>query len=96
MKSLQWLCIPAIAGCVVFSGCAPSVSVTPAGQDRQYEVSVSSDEFSVSDTNDLITLWHEKAREACNGGNYQVITRDVIQKSEPIEETVMTGIIECE
>ena len=96
MKSLQWLCLPAIAGLVMFSGCAPSVSVTPAGQDRQYEVSVSSDEFTISNTNELITLWHEKAREACNGGNYRVITRDVIQKTAPVEETVMTGIIECE
>lgn len=96
MKSLQWFYLPTVVGIVFFSGCAPSVSITPAGQDRQYEVSVSSNEFSVSDTNDLIALWHEKAREACSGGNYQVITRDVIQNTEPVEETVMTGIIECE
>ncbi len=96
MKFFQWLSLSTVFGMFFFSGCAPSVSVTPAGQDRQYEVSVSSNEFSVSDTNELITLWHEKAREACNGGNYKVITRDVIQKSEPVEETLMTGIIECE
>ena len=96
MTSLQWLCMPAIVGFVFFSGCAPSVNITPAGQDRQYEVSVSSDEFTISNTNDLINIWHEKAREACQGGNYTVMTRDIIQNAEPINETVMTGIIECE
>ena len=47
-------------------------------------------------TEDLIDDWHQKARETCQGGNYRVITRDILNKDEPFNELLITGIIECE
>lgn len=82
-------------GLVISQGCAPSVTVTPAGSDRQYEISVSTDEFSVNSTEELIQAWHEKSRETCGGGDYQTISRDVINRDAPENTLTVTGIIEC-
>lgn len=84
-----------IGGLMLSQGCAPSVTVTPAGSDRQYEISVSTDEFSVNSTEELIQAWHEKARETCGGGDYQTISRDVINRDAPENTLTVTGIIEC-
>jgi hypothetical protein len=79
---------------IIFAGCAPSVTVTPAGHARQFEVTVSSNEFGIADTEELLHEWHSQARLSCRGNDYRVITRDILQR-EPFEETLVTGIIEC-
>jgi len=71
------------------------VTVTPAGHDKQFEITVSSNDFT-DDTEELIEAWHQKAREACSGDNYKVIIRDIIHKEEPFREFVITGIVECQ
>ena len=76
-------------------GCGPSVSVRPAGSADQFEVTVTSDEFGVVDTQELLDTWHEQARASCNGGNYRIVTRDFVQNESISEETTLTGIIEC-
>jgi hypothetical protein len=80
----------------IVAGCAPSVSVTPAGHDRQYEVTVTSTDFTFGTTEEMLREWHGKAREACGGQDYRVVTRDVINREQPLNETVITGIVECE
>ena len=96
MKLSKILGLSLLAGLFILAGCAPSVSVTPAGHDRQYEITVRSNDFTFSDTEDLIDAWHQKSREACHGNNYRVITRDIINKEEPFNELLITGIIECD
>ena len=81
---------------VIIVGCAPSVTVTPAGHDRQYEVTVTSTDFTFGSTEEMLREWHSKAREACRGQDYRVVTRDVINREEPFNELVITGIVECE
>jgi hypothetical protein len=76
-------------------GCAPSVTVTQAGDEKQFEITVSSNDFT-DETEEIIEAWHEKARETCSGNNYKVITRDIIQKEEPLDELLITGIVECQ
>lgn len=80
----------------IVSGCAPSVTVTPAGHDRQFEVSVSSNDFSFTETQDLLNEWHQQARSSCGGDDYRVVTRDILQREEPFNEMLVTGIIECD
>jgi hypothetical protein len=82
-------------GMMLLVGCAPSVTVIPAGQAQQYEVTVHSNELTLEDTEGLILTWHQKARETC-GSQYGVISRDVIEHGESSNDIVITGIIECQ
>lgn len=96
MNVVKGIGIGIMSGMIFLSGCAPSVTVTHAGSDRQYEVTVQSSEFSFSDTESTIEAWHKEARKTCHGGNYRVITRDIIERHDPVDEITITGIIECE
>ena len=96
MKVVTRIGIVMLIGMIFLSGCAPSVTVTHAGGDRQYEVTVKSSEFSFNDTEEMIEAWHKEARNTCHGGNYRVITRDIIEQHDPVDEITITGIIECE
>ncbi len=87
--------IVTVIGMMLLVGCAPSVTVIPAGQEQHYEVTVRASEFAMEETEELIQLWHEKAAETC-GGTYSVIRRDVLQQGEPFDEIVITGIIACQ
>jgi hypothetical protein len=95
MNIVKLIGVTLLAGMVFLWGCAPSVTVTPAGHEQQFEITVSSNDFT-DDSEELINAWHKEARAACNGGNYKVITRDIIQKEEPFQEFVITGIVECQ
>lgn len=95
MKCTRQIGIGVLIAMMLLVGCAPTVSVTPAGQDKQYEVTVRSNDLAFGKTEELIQAWHQKAREICSG-DYSVISRDVIQKDEPFDEIVITGIIECQ
>jgi hypothetical protein len=75
-------------------GCAPSVTVRQAGHARQFEVTVSSNEFSFAETQDLLNTWHQQARSTC-GGDYRVVSRDILERKEPFNEMLVTGIVEC-
>jgi len=79
---------------MLLAGCAPSVTVIPAGQEKQYEVTVRSDELTLTDTEELIQLWHQKARETCVG-EYSMIGRDIFEQGGFSDEIVITGIVEC-
>lgn len=96
MKRNLTLSIILACSLALIAGCAPSVTVTPAGHDRQYEVTVTSNDFTFGSTDEMLRDWHNKAREACRGQNYRVVTRDVINREEPFNEMVITGIVECE
>lgn len=92
-KSLSGL-LAGVMMMAVMAGCAPSVTVRQAGHARQFEITVSSDDFSFADTQDLLDEWHEQARSSC-GGNYTVVNRDIVQRPEPFNEIFVTGIVEC-
>ena len=95
MKRMTHAGIGVLIAMMLLVGCAPTVTVTPAGQEKQYEVTVRSNDLAFGETEELIQSWHQQARETCNG-NYNVISRDVIQKDEPFDEIVITGIVECQ
>lgn len=84
-----------LAGILMVSGCAPSVTVTPAGHAKQFEVTVTSNDFGMSESQELLNEWHKQARSSCRGSDYRVITRDILQREEPFHELLITGIIEC-
>jgi hypothetical protein len=96
MKTSQLILYSLLASMLLFGGCAPSVTVTQAGSDRQFEITVNSNDFTSGSTEDFIAAWHQKAREACSGRNYNVISRDIVNKEAPFNELVITGIVECE
>jgi hypothetical protein len=95
MKCMSTLGIVSLIGMMLFAGCAPSITVIPAGQEQRYEVTVRASEFAVEETEELIQAWHQKAGETC-GGKYTLIHRDVTQQGEPFGETLITGIVECQ
>ena len=95
MKIAQLIGVTLLAGMFFLWGCAPSVMVTPAGDEQQFEITVSSNDFT-DDSEELINAWHKEARSTCSGRNYKVITRDIIQKEDPFQEFVITGIVECQ
>ena len=95
MKRISKIGIGVFIGMMLLAGCAPSVTVIPAGQEKQYEVTVHSNDLTLTDTEGLIRTWHQKARETC-GSKYSVISRDVIEQGESSHELVITGIVECQ
>lgn len=95
MNIIKLIGVALLVSMVFLWGCAPSVTVTPAGHEQQFEVTVSSNDFT-DDSEELINAWHKEARAACSGRDYKVITRDIIQKEEPFQEFVITGIVECQ
>lgn len=84
-----------VVAAIILTGCAPSVTVTPAGHAKQFEVTISSNEFGYMETEELLDEWHTQARLSCHGGDYRVVTRDIVQRDEPFHEILVTGIIEC-
>lgn len=95
MKRMSTIGTVAVISMMLLVGCAPSVTVIPAGQEQHYEVTVRASEFAIEETEELIQLWHEKAAETC-GGTYSVIRRDLLQHGDPFDEVVITGIVECQ
>ena len=79
----------------IIGGCAPSVRVTQAGHAKQFEVTLSSNEFGIMETEELLNEWHIQARSTCNGDDYRVVTRDILQGKDSFDEVIVTGIIEC-
>jgi hypothetical protein len=96
MKTVTYLVLTLFVAVVIVSGCAPSVTVTKAGHERQFEVTVSSNEFGLAETQELLDEWHKQARSSCYGGDYRVVTRDILQREDPFDEILITGIIECD
>ncbi len=94
MKKSTSLTIILLAS-IILAGCAPSVSVTQAGHAKQFEVTVSSNEFGMAETQELLNEWHKQARLSCKGDDYRVVTRDILQRERPFDEVLVTGIIEC-
>jgi hypothetical protein len=95
MKVSTIIGISLLIGSILLVGCGPTVTVTPAGHEKQYEVTIRSNDFAFDETEELIQAWHQKARETC-GSNYNVISRDVFQKEDPFNEIVITGLVECQ
>jgi hypothetical protein len=95
MNIVKLIGVTFLVGMIFLSGCAPSVTVTEAGSSEQFEITVSSNDFT-DDSEELIDAWHKEARNTCGGNNYKVITRDIIHKEEPFSEFVITGIVECQ
>ncbi len=95
MKISAIIEISLLIGSLLLVGCAPTATVTPAGHEKQYEVTIRSNDFAFGETEELIQAWHQKAREAC-GSNYNTISRDIIQKDEPFDEIIITGLVECQ
>ena len=96
MKKSTVSLLSLVAIMLIVWGCAPSVTVTQAGHDRQFEVTVSSNEFGIAETEELLNEWHKQARSSCEGDDYRVVTRDILQRERPFDEVLVTGIIECE
>lgn len=96
MKNSKAFILSLLVTLILLSGCAPAVTVTHAGYDKQFEVTVRANDFAIGETEELIQTWHQEARQTCNGHDYRVITRDIIDKVEPFNELVITGIVECQ
>ncbi len=96
MKMSKLIAVSLVTSIIFLWGCAPSISVTPAGNEKQFEITVSSTDFVFDDTEELLNVWHKKARETCGGDNYRVITRNIIYREDSINEILVTGIIECQ
>ena len=95
MKTSLMIVVTLVAGITILSGCAPSVSVTQAGHAKQFEVTVTSNEFGAMDTQELLNEWHIQARSSCQGYDYRVVSRDILQREQQFNEVLITGIIEC-
>jgi hypothetical protein len=95
MKHMNKRGIEVFIWAMLLSGCTPSVTVIPAGQENQYEVTVHADELTFTDTEGLIHTWHHKSRETC-GGTYRVIGHGIIEHGESSDDSLITGIVECQ